>query len=217
MPPPLIVGLHAPGQVIGINVARRLLQGGLHRLHLANRAAVHQLLNFDKFGQRAPIVGHPQRNPRRFARRNHLLAFSKIERHRLLAVDGLACLRSHERVFLMHVRRRRHINGIDLVVADQRLRVIVPAGDAVALGKVARLIAVAPHDGHERRAVRFLKARPALHLTHVADADDAPADGSSHVVIHLRRCGLQPHGYGTSHQIVRWKGHSCAAKRSAYC
>ncbi len=124
-----------------------------------------------------PVVGDEKGDLRELERRRHRKAFGVIAGHGLLDVGGLAGATRSKGVLEVRPRRRRNVNRVDFGVGHKRIGIVVKPRHAVPACKVRCPRPIAPHHRNERAAGRFLKCRPALALTHVSAADDAPANG----------------------------------------
>ena len=113
--------------------------------------AVLQPVLYDlKPPQRAPVVGDPQRDTTRLKRADHTQALGVIECHWLLDETGLASRSDPKGEIAMARRRCRDVDSVDVGVVNQIVGAIVGAGDIMTACIIARLLAVAPHDGDER-------------------------------------------------------------------
>ena len=76
----------------------------------------------------------------------------------------------------MRRRRRRDINGVDLRIGDQLVRVVDTSADAVPPRVILRFRSLRRITARQRRIVRLLKSGAALDLGDVAAADNSPAN-----------------------------------------
>ena len=83
-------------------------------------------------------------------------------------------LRDADRVVAVRVGRGGDVDGVDLGVVDQLVRVVVPPRDAVPSGVVSGQLTGAAHHGDQLGSFGLLEGRSALAFGHVPDADDAP-------------------------------------------
>ncbi len=169
----------APRRRSRVGFLRRPLRLELAARHHPDRtdgAALHQIAHLEEARQRAAIEGDPQRDTGRAARGEHVAALTGIHRHRLLDQHRLARGRAAQHVIAMRVRRRRDVHGVDVVGADDRVGIVVPARNAVAPRVVGGQRAVPPHDRDQLRIRRLLETGSALDLGDVTAADDAPAN-----------------------------------------
>ena len=76
----------------------------------------------------------------------------------------------------MRVRRGCHIDGVDVRIVNQLVGIVIPTRNAVSSGVVSGEAAASTHHRHQLRALRPLKARPALAFSYLPDTDDSPSD-----------------------------------------
>ena len=157
-----------------VQIARRHSKAYLHIDHLANDATVHNLLYFFKIRQVAAIVGYKTRHAGLL--RDTVDAGTVLirGRQRLLHIDGFARFHGHNGVSGMTGRRRCNIDGIDISIVYQFLRIGIPTGNAVTLGIVTRLALVTTHHSHHSRTFYFRECRAAFFLSNLTTTDEAP-------------------------------------------
>src|SRR5258707_15591091 len=112
---------------------------------LANGAGGDKVANGEKARKRAPVVADPERNARRATGGDHVETFGVIHSHRLFYIYGLARCRAAQRVFAMRVGKRRDVDSVDVIRANDRIGVVVPAHNAMSARVVFWECAVAPH------------------------------------------------------------------------
>ena len=179
MPPPLCFGSARQAEAGGVRRRIELLceQARRHETHVADRAAVEQLLHLQEARQRAPVIADPERHLRGLGGVDHGAALRIIHRHRLFDIDRLAGFRAAQGIVEMRVGQCRDIDRVDIVGVDDRVRVVVPARHFVASREILRQRAVAPHHRDQLRIVGLVETGPALDLRDIAAADHAPPDG----------------------------------------
>src|SRR5690625_1445984 len=183
VPAPADLGPHPPRRVGAVVDDGGLGSAHRHRVDLPDGAVVQELLDGGKARHGTPVVGHEQRQPGLFGRREHVLALRGRARHRLLDVDRLARRQHPHRVVPVGVGWGGDVHGVHLGVVDERLGVVVPARHAVPAGVVGRLGTVAAHHRDQLRTGGLLEAGPALDLGDVADPDDPPAHGPHRLTV----------------------------------
>ena len=169
--------LQSPGQFLSALVVQLAWRHGkpyLHRQHLADAAAHHNLLHSFEIGQIPPVESHKARDARQFADAVHTQAIRIARSQRLLYVGRLPRLHRHDGEGGMREWGSGDIDGIHLWVTHQHLGVCIIFFDVVAFGIRLRLLLVAAHHSHHLAALDLPKGRPALLLGHFAAADKAP-------------------------------------------
>ena len=170
-------GLHAPRLVAALRVvelAWRRREANLHVENLAQRAILHQFPHLLEVGQVSAVVGHEARHARLLGYAVDAQAIFVACRQRLLHIAGLARSHGHDGEGGVARGRRGDVDGVDVGVVDELLRVGVPLAYVVALSIEARLGGVAAHHRHHLRPRHLAEGRSRLFLRGLATAYKTP-------------------------------------------
>ena len=149
---------------------------------LAERAAVHQRLQFAHRREAALVVAGAERYARLVAGLDRARGLRARQRQRLLAPHRLAG--AGDRGHLLHVQRmrRRQKDRLHLRILD-RVRELGGEPEAVLLREVAHLVRLLAHAMHEAQARALALHRPDERFAPAAEADDRRID---HVLLPFR-------------------------------
>src|SRR5512132_828030 len=92
---------HPPPTLVSLTYWRGLLVADADRSELTDPTTAQQFFDRGKARHGATVVGHKQTHPRLVAGRNHLLTLQCRASHRLLDIDGFACLRDTNHILPM--------------------------------------------------------------------------------------------------------------------
>lgn len=172
------VRLQSPGQIslVVVHFSRRRGKSYLCRQDIAHHSRLKELLDALEIRQEPTIVSHEARQV--VGRRHAVDAYAVIvvRGQRLLNIYRLTRIESHDGISGMSRRRSGYIDGINIRVGDEILRVVIPSANAMPLRKGFGTLNVSAHHRHDFSVREQREGRERAAFGGLATTDKAPTD-----------------------------------------
>ncbi len=183
IPSSAYLGPDTPSKSGGVQIIRirRLQETDLYAPHVSNGTGIQQRLHPEERGEGPTVVRHVEGHPGFFAHRYHAQAFFMCPAHGLFHEHRLPRHGCAGDILLMSGGWRGNVDSIDIGIAEQCLRPVVPLRHSMPQRIIVRPGTITAHHGHQPRTRHALEGGTTLHFSHVAAADDPPPH-----LIHVR-------------------------------
>ena len=143
---------------------------------MTNQTIINNLLDFQKIREITPIISYKTRNTCLFAHTIDSCTILITGCQWFFHIHRFTGSHSHNCKCSVTRWRRCDINGIDLCIINQFLRIGIPFPNVVSLSIRSCLVFIPTHYSHHFRSFHFIKSRSRLLFRDFSTTDKSPID-----------------------------------------